>query len=281
MFGATTLSQLLEAGVPYGPALLGAGLILAPIGALLAIPALRLPALFLAIATFGFGVLAERLLYPSSLVFGGERAQVPRPAPFVGDRPFFYLTMAVVIVGVVAIEWLRAGQLGLLQRALADSPAAVTGIGVSPIVSRVLVFAASSFFAAVAGGLLGSISQTVSPSSFTFADSLVWLAVLVTAGPATFGGAVLAALLLSQSPALITTPTLAEWLPVTFGAGAVVFAGASNGIAGLLHMDVSAWAARSRPRLERSPHRDRVAARRVASGGPARSAAMTTAEGTA
>ena len=259
VFGATTLSHLLEAGVPYGLGLLLAGLILAPIGALLAVPALRLPALFLAIATFGFGVLAERLLYPSDLVFGGERATVPRPAGFGGDRPFFYLVLAVVIVGVLAIEWLRAGRLGLLQRALADSPTAVAGIGVNPMVSRVLVFAASSFFAAIAGGLLGSVSQSVSPTSFTFADSLVWLAVLVAAGPATFGGALVAALLFSQVPTMITSATLIDWLPVAFGVSAIGFAQSPNGIVGLLRPDFGAWAQRSRSRLERSPHRERIA----------------------
>jgi branched-subunit amino acid ABC-type transport system permease component len=280
VLGATTLSHLLAAGLPYGPALLLTGLILAPVGAVLAVPALRLPALFLAVATFGFGVLAERLLYPSSLVFGGEHSRVPRPAGFVGDRPFFYLTLAVVVVAVVAIEWLRAGRLGLLQRALADSPTAVTGIGVSPIVSRVLVFAAASFFAGVAGGLLGSVSETVSPSSFTFADSLVWLAVLVAAGPTTLGGAVLAALLLSQLPAAITDPAFADWLPVAFGASAIVFAGSPNGIAGLLHPDISVWAARSRWRLDRSPHRERLVARQMTPDSPTKSTPLTTAEGT-
>jgi branched-subunit amino acid ABC-type transport system permease component len=270
LLGATTLSHLLAHGIPYGVALVLAGLILAPIGALLAIPALRLPALFLAIATFGFGVLAEKLLYPTPLVFDGGKVDVPRPAGFIGDRAFFYLVLAVVVIAVMAVEWLRASRLGLVQRALADSPTGVVSLGISPTVSRVLVFAASSFFAAVAGGLLGSVSQGVGPTTFTFADSLVWLAILVAAGPATLGGAVLAAVFLSQLPATITSGRLIEWLPVAFGVSAIVFAQSANGIAGLLRPDAAALAERSRGRLERSRHTERrQAARRVAMPGEA------------
>ena len=72
VLGATSLARLLDAGVPYLLALPLAGLILVPVGALVAIPAIRLSGLFLALATFGFGVLAQNLIYPTHAAFGGE-----------------------------------------------------------------------------------------------------------------------------------------------------------------------------------------------------------------
>jgi branched-subunit amino acid ABC-type transport system permease component len=261
LLGATTLSQLLKAGLPYVPALIVAGLILAPVGALLAIPALRLPSLFLAIATFGFGVLAEKLLYNSSLVFNNQAlALVPRPGGLRGGQAFFFFfVLATVAVSVLAIEWLRSSRIGLLQRALADSPTGLVSLGVSPTVSRVIVFATSAFFAGVAGALLGSVSQSVGPKTFPATQSLVWLAVLVMAGPATFPGAVLAALAFSQVPAMTTSSTVLNALPVVFGAGAILLAQTGDGIVGLLRPDVSRLAERSRHRLRNSPHRERRA----------------------
>ena len=48
-----------------------------PVGAVVAIPAIRLSGLYLALATFGFGILVQRVGYPSSLLFGAA-GRAPR-----------------------------------------------------------------------------------------------------------------------------------------------------------------------------------------------------------
>src|SRR5258708_3403589 len=80
VFGATTLSHFQDAGIPYLLALLLAGLVLVPVGALVAIPAIRLSGLFLARATFGFGVLAQHLTFGTNYAFGTKplRTLCPR-----------------------------------------------------------------------------------------------------------------------------------------------------------------------------------------------------------
>ena len=52
--------------------MLGAGLVGIPLGALVAIPAIRLSGLYLALATFGLGILVERMAYFSVFMFGPE-----------------------------------------------------------------------------------------------------------------------------------------------------------------------------------------------------------------
>src|SRR5581483_3260335 len=185
-------------------------------------------------------------------------------AGFTGETAFFVFTLIVVVAGIAAVEWLRTGRLGTVLQALAASPAGVESIGVNPTASRVLVFTASAFLAAIAGGLLGSVTQTVSPATFTATDSLVWLAVLVAAGPTSFSGAVLAGLLYNQLPALVSSSTILDWLPVGFGVAAVVLAQTPDGLSGLLHLDFARLAATSRHRLSRSPHRVRPVRRPVA-----------------
>ncbi|MEW6472830.1 MAG: ABC transporter permease [Actinomycetota bacterium] len=268
--GATTMSHLLDAGVPYLPGLLLAGFILVPVGALVAIPAIRLSGLFLALATFGFGVLAQSLVFSTSWGFGGDGTVVlPRPAflgiDFGGDRAFYFFVLAVVGTGVAMVEVVKRTRLGRVLRALADSPTAVESIGIRPTVSRVLVFSLASFLAAVSGGILGSLFRSVNTVSFDFSQSLIWLSVLVTSGAATLGGAVLAAVLFVAVPATFTASAVTEFQPVFFGVAAMLLAQTPNGIVGLVtsrrgrRIDFAGLADRSAWRTQRSPRAARLA----------------------
>ncbi len=261
VFGAAVLAHMQTAGVPYLLALLIAGLAVVPIGALIAIPAIRLSGLFLALATFGFGVLAESLLFTAGPVFGSDGvAAVARPSLFQGDRAFYYFLVVVVAVGVLVIETVRITRLGRILRAMADSPTALQAVRINPTASRVMVFCLSAFMAAISGGLLGSLIRSVNLASFGFFNSLVWLTVLVMAGAASMGGAVLAAVFLVAAPAIITNATFVEWQPVAFGLGAVMLAQAPNGLMSYLRVpDVAGLAAKSRWRLGASRHRERAA----------------------
>lgn len=262
VLGATTLSRLLDTGVPYGLALVGAGLIVVPVGAFIALPAIRLSGLFLALATFGFGVLAEALLFGTALVFGGSGTVfVARPSLFSGDRAFYYLVLAVVVTGTALIEFLKVSRLGRILRGVADSPLAVQAIRINPTAAHVMVFCISAFMAAIAGGLLGSQIGNVTLTSFNSFQSLTWLAVLVTAGAATLTGNTLAAVLLVATPAFITNPEFADWQAVAFGVGAIIYAQRQNGIVGQLRLQD--WASpelreRSRQRLAHSRHAERM-----------------------
>jgi branched-subunit amino acid ABC-type transport system permease component len=232
VLGATTLAHLESAGVPYIPALILAGLIVMPLGAALAFPALRLSSLYLGLATFGFGILAESLLFPTGLVFGSDAlASLRRPGFLAGDLAFYYFALAVVVIALVVVELVRATRLGRILTALSDSPTAVDSLGISPLASRVVTFAFSAFLAAIAGGLFGSLVQSLTPNSFTFFHSLLWVTVLVVAGSRTFSGTVLAAVLLVIVPSVATG--LSEWQPVAFGMAAVFLAQADNGLVGL------------------------------------------------
>lgn len=268
--GATTLSHLLEAGLPYGPALVLAGLTVVPIGAFIAIPAIRLSGLFLALATFGFGVLTEALLFGTSLVFGDTgTVSVARPSLFRGDTAFYYFVVAVVVAGVLGLEVVKVTRLGRILRGIADSPVAVQAIRINPTAAKVMVFCLSAFVAAIAGGLLGSLIGNVTLMSFSSFQSLTWLAVLVTAGAATMTGSVLAAVLLVATPAFITSAAFADWQAVAFGIGAILYAQRPNGIAGQLQYSGPALpelAERSRARLARTRHAERLAALRAGTG---------------
>jgi ABC-type branched-subunit amino acid transport system permease subunit len=264
VFGATTLSHLRNMGVPYLPALLLSALVMVPVGALVAIPAIRLSGLFLALATFGFGILAQNLLFLTKYAFGAVSVvRIPRPDIFGismgNDKAFYYFVLATVVLGLVAVEAIRVTRLGRVLRALADSPTATESLGINPTAARVIVFCAGAFLAAIAGGLLGTLTQVVNTSTFDFFQSLVWVTVLVTTGAATLGGSVLASLLLVAAPTVFTSKTFVELQPVFFGVAAILLAQARNGLVGLVPRpdfsalaDQSAWRGGSRRLAERS-----------------------------
>ncbi|HLJ08791.1 MAG TPA: branched-chain amino acid ABC transporter permease, partial [Acidimicrobiia bacterium] len=260
-FAATTLSHFLSAGIPYLLALVLAALVMVPVAAAVAIPSIRLSGLFLALATFGFGKLVQDILFPTSLAFGTSSvAAIPRPALFKGPVAFYYLVLGVVAVGVLIVEIVRAGRLGRILRALADSPTAVRSLGVNPTSSRVLVFCLSAFLAGLGGGLIGSLIQNLNIYSFDFSQSLIWVTILVAAGARTFGGSVTAAVLLIAAPTLFHSETITNWQPVLFGLGAMFLAQTPNGLVGLLRQpDWSGLAARAGWRQDRRRAQERYA----------------------
>src|SRR5581483_2108050 len=217
-----------------------------PVGALVAIPAIRLSGLFLALATFGFGVLAQDLLYPTRAVFGGKAIlTIHRPVIFgvslAGDRGFFVFVAVLALAGVVAVEAVRVTRLGRLLRGLADSPTAMQSLGVNPVVPRVLVFCFTGFLAAVAGGLLGTLTLSVNAQTFDFFQSLVWV------------------------PAVFDSPVVAQWQPIAFGVAAIFLSQARNGLVGFLRRpDFGALARRHEWRLGSVRLRERLDAHALA-----------------
>ncbi|MEW6472861.1 MAG: ABC transporter permease [Actinomycetota bacterium] len=260
--GAATFSHLAAgAGLPWLVALLGAGLVAAPVGAVVAIPAIRLSGLYLAVATFGFGVLLERMVYGTGLMFGvrgGRLAPRPDVAGLGSDTGFYYVCLLALAVGCLVVIVVERTRLGRLLRGLADSPAALMTLGVEVSTTRVLVFCLSAFIAGTAGALLGALTGSVGPQGFGSFTSLVWLCVLAISGSAPLGSAFVAAGLLVLVPAYADSPTLIEYQPVAFGVAAIVAAVASTG-AFDVRRRLARWAAASDGRRRRSPVAERSA----------------------
>ena len=207
--GATTMGHLTTgAGVPWLPALVIAGLAAVPAGALVAIPAIRLSGLYLALATFGFGILMQNVVFNMGFMFGKQgTAVVSRPAlgPWdaVDDKILYYFVLAVAVVCGCAFVAISRSRLGRLLRALAEAPTSLATQGLSTNVTRFIVFCLSAMFAAMAGALMVTQSGSASGVSFPPLQSLLLVAVLAIAGTRLLGSTILAAVFLSVLPAYI------------------------------------------------------------------------------
>jgi ABC-type branched-subunit amino acid transport system permease subunit len=237
-----------------------------------AIPAIRLSGLYLALATFGFGLLVERMMFGTGLMFGGRGSRsAPRPGDLFGltlgsDKGFYYVALAVVLAVAVMMFWLNRSRLGRLCQAMADSPVALAMHGTNVRMTRVLVFCVSAFVAGLAGALFASAAGSISGIGFGPFASLTWLTVLALAGRGQFAAPLIAAFVLAVVPSYVDNPAYTDWQPVIFGSLAVLASLAQGG-----GLPFAAWFRRSAERnAERSvysPVRERN--RLVTAGGKA------------
>lgn len=224
--GASTFSHLaVGAGLPWLLAVLLAGVVAVPVGMLVAIPAIRLSGLYLALATFGLGLLLERAIYGTNWMFGKTNTlPAPRPGLFEGDEAFYYVLLAFAVAGSLLIALVGRSRLGRLLRAMADSPTTLATLGLGVNVTRVTVFAISAFVAGVAGALYASQGRSATGAPFLSYTSLTWLTVLILCAGLRAAGPPLAAVLVAVVPAYLTNDTFAQALPVLFGLGALLVA---------------------------------------------------------
>ncbi|WP_236793429.1 branched-chain amino acid ABC transporter permease/ATP-binding protein [Amycolatopsis sp. GM8] len=229
--GACAFSHLtVDKGWPWGFGLLAASAIAVPIGAVLALPAIRQSGLFLALATLGFGIAVSYVFYAEPYMFGtlGLGLTVPRPTlPGIGlldDGGFYYLLLAIAVVLTIAVVVLTQGRLGRLLRAIADSPRGLASSGGSVNVTRVLVFCLSSFLAAFAGALAGSAQGLVTADNFQPLQSLVFFVVVIISIGETPWYAILAAAGVTVLPSYLSgSPETMIYLQLVFGVAAVLY----------------------------------------------------------
>ena len=217
-------------GIPWLAALLLAGLVAVPVGAIIAIPAIRLSGVFLALATLGFGILLEQMVYTQEFMFGptSEGLKAARPSFDLGpfhagsdNGMYFVIVIFVVIIGVV-IAVLTESRLGKLLRAMGDSPLALETYGLTVNVTRVLVFCISAFIAALSGALTASLFTYAIGSNFPSFTSftLVALVTVVVAGDPWY--AFIASGVIVLVPVYVTFGNIGTYITAFFGLGAVL-----------------------------------------------------------
>jgi ABC-type branched-subunit amino acid transport system permease subunit len=228
--GAATFSHLVTDGVPWLVSMLVAGLVAVPIGAVLAIPAIRLSRLYLALATFGFGILLERFVFNTSFMFGqAGQLTVKRPGFAHGDHAYYYLILASVLVSLAVLYTVNHSRLGRLLQAMSDSPTALSTFGINVSVTRVIVFCIASFFAGICGALLAGLTESASTTSFDYFESLLLLPVLYLAGRSELVSPFVAAFALAVAPSYFTGQWFSTYQPIIFGVAAVGAAISSSG----------------------------------------------------
>jgi branched-chain amino acid transport system permease protein len=196
-----------KAGVPFLLSLVIGALVTAAIGALAAVPAMRLKNLYLAIATLGLGVVLQKIIFEwRSLTNGGGGFALPAPsiAGFeLGAAGLYYLTLACLILGLWGAWNVSRGRTGRALVIIKESEIAASSLGIPSARYKVTAFAISAFYAAIAGGLFAYLVRYINPESFNVGLSIAFLSMVVIGGLGTIGGSIVGAAFYVVVPELL------------------------------------------------------------------------------
>jgi branched-chain amino acid transport system permease protein len=177
------------------------------VGALIALPALRLRGLYLALATLAFAYAMDVAFFTSPRFFGTSdalnvaRVHIPG-INMSSDRTYLIfeaVVFAIIAIGVLA---LRRAPFGRRLVALSDSPGASVSVGVRTTRAKLAVFTIASAIAGLGGALYGGAQGTVGPNDFAFLLSLTVLMLAVVWGIRSVTGMLVAGVAFALGPLL-------------------------------------------------------------------------------
>ncbi|MFV6026114.1 ABC transporter permease subunit [Streptomyces sp. NPDC056264] len=235
--GAALVAGLLMShGWPFVAAAAVGTAAAALLGAVAALPALRLGGRSLALATLALAFLADQVLFQLGRLRNGDTGwEIPRPVAGpvdLGDDRAMGLALVLLSGVLVALlTRLRASRWGRAMLAVRSAPEAAAASGVSVVRTKLLLFTVSAGLAGFGGVLYASYNTRITATDFTAMTGLVWLAVVVAAGVRRPQFAVVAGLVFAVVPHLMATyVTESAHLPVIlFGLAGLALANDPDG----------------------------------------------------
>jgi branched-chain amino acid transport system permease protein len=210
IFGSTQLTNVLNLA-PINPHLLSAlfwpmvivaALVAALFGVLLGAPTLRLRGDYLAIVTLGFGEIVPIVFLELDQYTNGTNGIVGVHSPsffgidwsVVTPVPYYYLILALIAFSIFVNVRLRDSRLGRAWIAIREDEIAAASSGVNLVTTKLFAFGTGAFFSGIAGAYHTAKLSGVSPDSFSFGDSVIFLAMVVIGGIGSIPGVIVGAL---------------------------------------------------------------------------------------
>ena len=237
--GAFAMSKAADGGASWWGLIVGI-VVCGVIGAIISLPALRLQGLYLALATLAFAQAAYYGFFTNTtfIAEGGAvpvgRLSIPGIS-LTGDRAYMVFCGVVLALAAIALLAVRRSSVGRRLVALNDSPAAFATLGMSPQLSKMVVFAASAAQAGVGGKLYAGQPLALSAINIQLFIGLELVLFVTIFGIRTISGAVLGGL------AMVLLPYASTQLPwwgiglagILAGVGIAVMANVPDGILGI------------------------------------------------
>ncbi len=229
-------------GLGFWSALPLAAIAAALAGAILGFPVLRMHGDYLAIVTLGFGEII-RLVLNNWLEFTGGPNGMSVPSPtFMGLEfgrrakeggvpiheffgfaynpnlkfAFIYVVLFLTVLLVLRIKHrLTRMPIGRAWEALREDEIACRAMGLNHVLVKLSAFMIGASTAGLAGVFFASYQGFVNPTSFTFFESALILAIVVLGGMGSTVGVVIAAFVLTVAPELLRN--FADYRVLLFG----------------------------------------------------------------
>lgn len=236
--GAFTMGKTLGGDSWWG--LLLAVAVSGAVGALVALPTLRLRGLYLALATLAFGAAMYSAFFDnSSVISDGTQINVGRlRLPFmstVGNQAELIEVAVVAALCALLVGLVRRSAFGRRLVAMSDSPAAFAMVGLNAVRTKVIVFSLSAAMAGLGGVFYAGQQGGIGATDVQYIGSLTLLLFVAIWGIRTITGALLGGMTAAALPVLQThLPTsLADLVGLAAGIGIVLLARHPEGVLGM------------------------------------------------
>ncbi|MBM4028050.1 MAG: branched-chain amino acid ABC transporter permease [Planctomycetes bacterium] len=208
--GAYASSLLaLNYGVPPWIGLLVGACTAAVLGVVVAAPSLRMKGDYLALATFGLGVI----VYSVAKNWVGL-TRGPMGLPGIPGFSLFglqlsavwsYLLLVTLFVALTffVIRRVVTSPFGRILRGIREDETAALAMGKNVNRYKIIVFVVGAFFAGIAGSLYAHYITFIDPSSFTLMESITILLMVVFGGMGSLAGSFVGASVLVILPELL------------------------------------------------------------------------------
>jgi branched-chain amino acid transport system permease protein len=218
--GCYTAAWLAQRGMPFFVTLPAAGAMAAVLGLVVGMPSLRIKGLYLAVATLAMQFLLVFVFREWDSVTGGVRGVNVPPAELFGielntDARMYGLILCVTALLLVAARNLFRTRVGRAFIAIRDKDISAEVLGINLLRYKLYAFAIGSFYAGVAGALLGYFYRAMTPEYFTLSLSIFYLAAIIVGGLGSMLGTILGALFMTLVPELLRNAVAlaAQWAP--------------------------------------------------------------------
>ncbi len=203
--GALAAVKVAADGSPVG--LVAAAVTAGAVGAVVALPALRLRGLYLALATLAFAALMDNVVFVREDAFGNfgavavDRLRIGGTS-FDSDGAYFVVLAVAFAIGALTLLSVRRSAFGRRLSALRDSPAACVTMGMNLTAVKLQVFVLSSAIAGVGGALFAGLQGSASADDYTMFAGLPVVLLAVLGGITAVSGALVGGLLLAGFPVI-------------------------------------------------------------------------------
>lgn len=194
--GAVAAALSVKLGWPFWFAVPAASLVSAGLAVALGIPALRIPGLYLAVATFAFAVAVSDALF-STRFFGWLVPTTPVQRPtlfefsFDDERAMYFLSLVALVAAIVVVLNLRRGRFGRAVIGIRENEANAEAAAIATVRVKLAAFGLAGLLAGFAGAILVYQERALTASTFSPEASITSFVFAVLGGVSSVWGPLL------------------------------------------------------------------------------------------
>ena len=201
----------------------------------------RLTGIYFAMLSLAFGELLFYVVFSwYSFTKGDDGIQGLLPPPFFQDAVnFYYLTLAIVTLALLAMWRITESPFGYIMRTLRDNQRRAEFLGINVRLHMLVNFVIAGGFAGLAGALWGPFSRSVNPGLLGWEESGVAVFMTLIGGAGSYIGPMLGSVIYTLLQAVVKMVTV--YWPLTIGTIILLIVlFAPGGVLGLIEKRIKA-----------------------------------------